>query len=404
MSFISQLQQVDKRLASSFVVAIALAIISFVAGQLYETRPKLQYQILSNAPVYDLRENLTTLDILFEGKSIRQENQTLTLITVRIENVGNAGISKQTSFDESYLPGLKVPDSKIVRADILTANNDYLKNALQLTRTSDNEFTLGPSIFDKNDFVVIKLLVLHSEALQPQLQSFGKVAGCPPIEVIPAATVEDKRGFFTRALEGELTIQGFRLITYFAGFLALVFIVGAIISYCSDLVETGRRKRHIKLFQRSLGSEPQTRQHQTILALYLESGARSIVRLKEVFSNSELLRAYHGKTSGAATSQQIFDPLWREDLFHRGTVDTSSSVGTGKIIADYTTLEQDGSVIVDPVAIEVVRRFEEFLVHQVPEEVFQARRQTQTVPFGTESTSPQRVDDNEPSITPPPNA
>src|SRR5688572_13074605 len=95
MPWLRTIVNLDKRLASSFAIAIVFAIISFIAGQLYEKNPQLRYEIQSQAPVFNVREDVTTLDIIFQGQSIRQQTQMLSLVTVKVQNSGRQGLSKQ---------------------------------------------------------------------------------------------------------------------------------------------------------------------------------------------------------------------------------------------------------------------------------------------------------------------
>jgi len=198
MPLLEKIQRLDSGLTRSFAVTLILTIGSFILGQLYDKKPNLRYQIISQSPVYDLRENVTTLDIIFDGKSIRQQQQTLSLITLKVENAGHAGISKQLSFDESSLPGFKVANAKIVKADIISSGSEYISANFQLSQKTENEFTFGPCIIDEADFVIIKILALHGESLNPTVSSFGKVAGSARIDVINEPSDVGNDGFLWR--------------------------------------------------------------------------------------------------------------------------------------------------------------------------------------------------------------
>ena len=129
----------DKRLASSFAVVVLIAVISFLGGLFYEKHPHLRYDILSQVPVYDVRGDITNLDIIFDGQSIRSQRQMLTLISVKVENAGNAGITIQSSYDDNYLPGGRIDGGKIIKADILAASNGYLQAVGRLQQKPDRK-------------------------------------------------------------------------------------------------------------------------------------------------------------------------------------------------------------------------------------------------------------------------
>ena len=282
---IKKLAKIDKRLAGSFIVAVALAIIFFLLGVFYEKQPRLRYVILSQAPVYDVHENVPDLDIIFRSKSIRQDHQTLSVMSVRVENGGNAGLTLQ-SFDPNSLPGIRVTHCQIVKITPLTIGNSYLEQALHLVQRGEHEVVFGPMIFDKGDFFVLKFLLLHGEADEPHLESFGKVAGVGKIQVIPTAIAADQRGFFARALSGGLAIQAFRALAYFIAFLVCVGAIGITIAGIVDLTTQRRRKRRIRIFERGLATKP-TKQQEVVLDIYKSFGAEAIVRLNELLADSE---------------------------------------------------------------------------------------------------------------------
>jgi hypothetical protein len=362
-----------------------------------------RYEIVNQSPVFDLRENVTTLDILFEGKSIRQQRQTLTLLTVRIQNVGNAGLSKQSSFDESFLPGLRVTQSKVVKVDILSASNEYLLRGLKLSRISDNEFAFGPCIMDKGDFFLLKLLVLHSETSKPRVESFGKIAGSGKIEVIPASTPSDQRGFFAIALFGGLAVQAFRVLIYVLAFMVFSVTLVGIISLISTALAKAKRKKHVKLFERSLRVRP-AKQARSILDLYQRSGPEQIVRLNGLLSNSDQLKAEVERyRKRSKTSFELRTRPVDLDSFDIANEIVPMSLDVGYLLDTKIILEKDGEIVVDNSAMAAAREFEAFLLHQIPERILRARGQTKPEPYGTESNPQVDTEPPQPSINPPNN-
>jgi len=93
MALFEKLKGIDQKFSWSFfgvVVSVLFFLFGLYTTFIYQKKPKLTFEILSEAPVYDVRENVSKLDILFEGQDIRTNKQTLTLLTLRVLNAGNA--------------------------------------------------------------------------------------------------------------------------------------------------------------------------------------------------------------------------------------------------------------------------------------------------------------------------
>jgi hypothetical protein len=108
MKLYETLKGLDQKFSWSFFGTL-FSILFFLFGLyttfVYEKKPRLQFQTLSEAPVYSLSEDVGKLDILFEGEDIRQKHQTLTILTIRVINIGSADIVK-SSFDPDHLPSV----------------------------------------------------------------------------------------------------------------------------------------------------------------------------------------------------------------------------------------------------------------------------------------------------------
>jgi CRP-like cAMP-binding protein len=382
MTWIKKLLSFDKRLAGSFIAATLLAIAFFLLGVFYDKQPRLRCTLLSQAPVYDVHEDVPDLDIIFRSKSIRQEHQTLSVLTVRIENSGSAGLTIQ-SFDPNFLPGLRVTHCQIVKITPQFESNTYLKQALRVEQRGNSEVVFGPMIFDKGDFFVLKFLLLHSESDKPQLEKFGIVAGGGEIELVSVPTPTDQRGFLARALSGSVVMQAFRALVYFLSVLVGGFAVGGIIAAITKFVTRRRRKRRIRIFERSLGAKP-TKQQRLIVDMYRESGAAGIVRINELLSDSEsVARAIrfqkkYGFSPVSATTQAV-------SASNFDIADEMFTVDLGRLMKEKMIEDANGTIAVDQGMITAVREFEEFLLHQDPEKVLNARGRRQREPYGTEA-------------------
>ena len=374
MGLLDRVTSLDKRLASSFFLALFIAVLFFILGQFWEKHPHLRYQVLSQVPVYDVRGDVTNLDILFDGQSIRQQHQMLTLISIKVENAGNAGITKQSSYDDSFLPGGKIGGGKIIKIDLLAASNGYLTNAVQISKRLDNEFVFSKVILDKGDFFVVKFLVLHPDNAKPQLESFGKIADAPAIDIATIPDATDQRGFFVRAVSGEVGVQATRLAIYmFGGIVFLGISVGSIAALLSKY-QTKKRKRHVKHFENSLGAKP-TKAQKHILDLYERCGEDEIVRLNQLLCNQKELEY-------SLRKHEVEKADWNERNLNPHL---SPPVRVSSLLESKVITEEGGKISIDACAQETSRSFETFLLGVIPKKMLRCRSQNRVEPFGTES-------------------
>lgn len=372
MSLLTRFINIDRRLASSFTGAVVLSIVAFVAGQLYDRKPRLEYEILGQSPVFDVREDVNTLDILFEGRSMRQQHQMLSLLTVKVQNIGNEGINKQVSYDHAALPGFRISNSTIARVDTLDASNEYLSRGLQLSRVSRNEFSFAPIIIDKGDFFVLKFLVVHDESAEPRLEAIGKIANAPAT-IIAGLPSNDKVGFMSRALGGSLAVQAARLIIYLVGGLVVFGLMIAGIAWLIEVITDRKRCQHVKNFERSLSREP-NKAERYILDLYIKYGASAIVNVNQLLANpTELNREF----DSYQTRKKSRSSRWKRRITGNGDFGEFHVIADHdffeKLLENEVLVEAGGKVSPNTAAGELGRTFETFLLGVIPEEMLRIK-------------------------------
>lgn len=152
--------------------------------------PKITYEILTNTPVLDVREEVDKLDIFYDGNNISEENQSLQVITFRIINSGRVDIGIN-SYDPKNAPlGLRLEDAVIAQEPkIISTNDEYFLENLNINiLETNNEVSFNPVILNSGDFFTIKLLALTSSAEINSnginLVPVGKIAGIKEIQLI----------------------------------------------------------------------------------------------------------------------------------------------------------------------------------------------------------------------------
>ena len=79
----------------------------------------------------DVKEELTNLEIIYDGIDINKLNQSIRLIVFRVINVGQDDILKGY-YDENDLFGFSIKNGKIIKTEILNASNDYLDRSVHI--------------------------------------------------------------------------------------------------------------------------------------------------------------------------------------------------------------------------------------------------------------------------------
>ncbi len=312
----------------------------------------------------------------------------LSLITVKIQNIGNEGINKQVSYDQSALPGFKIAGSTVVKVDIVAASNEYLQSGVQLSRLAENTYVFAPIILDKSDYFVLKILAVHDESASPHLEAIGKIAGAQKTTVT-ATPVNEQSGYFSKALAGNATVQAARIIFYLFGGIAALIAIAFGITELSDYFSEKKRRRHTKNFERSLKCAPNKAQ-KCILDIYVELGEVVIVRLNQLLGNSEeVKREFEAFKARKQMSPSKWQHLGINQDAHVFMInDLLDSDIIGRLLENEVILDKDGVVSVNASAMEAARNFETLLLGVIPDKILFARGAGSGEPLGTESASP----------------
>ena len=220
------------------IIGLVLTVFGILVGLYfvvyYEKKPKLKFEILSTAPVLDVKEEVGKLDILYDGKSIKRTENTLTIITIKIINDGNASILLNY-FDSKDPVGILITEGAIVeKPKLLDASNEYLNDKIELT-SSINKVIFSEFILDPEDFFTMKILVLHNKHLSTRIKSFGKIATIKEITVTSAETGVEKKTYWDKPFGTFLTWSGVIIVATLVT-LIIKFFVKAFVDTISGTV------------------------------------------------------------------------------------------------------------------------------------------------------------------------
>lgn len=144
------------------IAAIIIGAIVTIAASIYQvrqarTKRKLEYQIISNAPIVTVNKAVTgrgNIEILLDGKPIKNAR----MVILQIKNTGNTSIKKDDYFEQIKFEF----SSKIINADILETEPanlippEDIKNFLTLDSQS---IELPPISLNRQDSITISTIL-----------------------------------------------------------------------------------------------------------------------------------------------------------------------------------------------------------------------------------------------------
>lgn len=243
------------RVAQFLIVLFGLvgsAITIYVFFQ--DKKVLIEYEILSNTNVLDINADITKLDITYGGLSLKSRNENLRIINLRVKNNGTESILKNF-YDDHDPIGLNVVKGTIIeKPELINTSNDYLKNNLQIKFDSTGKITFNDIIIEPSQFFTIKILVLHSSKVNPNLVSFGKIAGQNEIPVVSfIQQTKVQKPFLEETFGGNFWSQLLRGVAYTLVVLTIVLGIIYFTSEISDYRAKRKRIRIVKRFRKSKG-------------------------------------------------------------------------------------------------------------------------------------------------------
>ena len=290
MSVFDTINRWEKRYAWSllgFVLAVIFVALSIYSEFVRDRRPQVRFEVISDASVLDVREQLGNLEIIYDGRDIKKAKQSLRVAVLRISNAGADDILI-SSYDQRSPLGFRVSGGNLLRAEILSTSNAYLRQTLRIDLTTPDTALFTPVIIDSNEWFTVKSLILHSDGSLPTFQPVGKIAGVRDIRLVDSTQAGASPGFLATTFSGGAWVQAARLLTYFFGFILLLFVVIAPIALISSSLAHRARGKHVKEFK-SLTKRVLTEKDEYIFERYLENDVGYLRLLQRAVSRENLL-------------------------------------------------------------------------------------------------------------------
>lgn len=284
------IKKVDKKFSIGLIVGLVFGLLSVYVDFFKSSDPELAFNILSNATVFDIKEDIGELDVLYDSTSLTKQGKTISLITVKVTNTGNESILRE-HFDSIAPLRIYIDGSKIVHnPQIIETNESYLNKSVSFSRISDNEFTINPFIFDKEKYFVVKLLAIHQQGFTPILKADGKIAKIENFEFLNSFSNQKKESFWNSVIHGSFLIHISRFFTYL--FVLIIFSVLIIlpIALISESVSKSKRRGLIKIFRKNYNKSISD-SHEIIIEFYLDNGIYPIERLKRIINDQSRFKS-----------------------------------------------------------------------------------------------------------------
>ena len=165
--------------AWQFVAAVVAVIALLVTVSIYLIdRPvkRLQVQILSNSPLISVNTDISPqIQILYKDKPV----QTLSLILLRFENVGNEPI-RESDYSEP-IRILLSPNAEVGEVTVQETKPEGID--LNPTVSASNQVEIARALLNPGDQVVLKVLALNNDGT---LKVEARIVGIPDLEILSA--------------------------------------------------------------------------------------------------------------------------------------------------------------------------------------------------------------------------
>lgn len=309
MSFFERLHTIEKKYAFTFLGFILAAI--FGALSIYTTffgsrTPQIRYTVSSILGVYDIREEVGKLDIIYDGMNIREKKQMLSLVALTVSNIGDAHLTKDL-YDNNDPLGFKLDGGILLKTEISQASNSYLFRTLNISLESTKIAHFSQVIIDSGESYTVKILALHNENEIPEIIPLGKIAGVKEIELIPWSREASKIPFWQEVIGGGFLIHVTRALSYFIFLILIGLIIGIPTAILSEVASKHKRKRHIRDFK-SLSDIPFKEEDDFIFESYLRHGELYLMRIENLLLSKKRLKSAidnHLKHGG----KEVFDVI-----------------------------------------------------------------------------------------------
>lgn len=292
MGFLTWINGLDRKFPFAwsflgFLLAVIFGGISIYTEFLKETAPSLEFEVLSNEPVLDVREKLPDLEVRYQNQDIASSGKTLSVLIVRVVNRGSADLLS-AYYDSRDPIEMNIDGGTLVRVEISETSNEYLHSAAGMSRNG-SRVTLSPVILERGEWFMVKMLVLHQIDQQPAVAASGKIAGQHAIPVVSPDLSDEQTGFLYRTFSGGLWTQVTRFAAYFFGGAVFLIAAGVSVAFSSNAISQRKRRSLVKRFKEK-SKISVTEPDEFIFERFVSHGLRGVQRLVNIVADPDRLQ------------------------------------------------------------------------------------------------------------------
>lgn len=351
------LNSINKKYAWSLlgvVLALLFGGITVYSEFIRDRKPKLRFEIVSNAGVLDVREELGKLEILYDGIDIKKSKQSLRVVVVRVVNFGELDILID-HYDERVPLGFLVSNGELLRVEPLEASNRYLSSNLHVSVTDSVRGVFEPIILESKEFFAFKALILHDQGTPPTLSPQGKIAGIRTIDLTEQSSNKSEKSYWHTVFAGGVWVQAARLVTYFFGLILLAVAVISPVVYFSGKLT---RIRH---FRKVTDIELQDKD-EFLFCAYENNGRYYVQALTELLSDkNELKKAIDELGQLGEESEQFYVGVGATDIHPMVMREQRFPFGVRALLKNNVIRQKGDSLEEDAHVVHTILEFERFL-------------------------------------------
>ncbi|WP_405568245.1 hypothetical protein [Polaribacter sp. Asnod6-C07] len=349
----STLQKIKTNLLESNLFKFVFGIISFIATILtiyafiYDKKSNLEFEILSNINVLDLKEDIGKLDILYDSTSLKTTKSNLKVYTLKLINNGDREILIEY-FDKRAPIGIKVKSGKIIeKPELIDSNSKYLEDYFRINLLDEQKVEFNQLIFEPNDFLIIKFLVLHNIEEEPKLMSLGKIAGQKDIFLSEVKDKKEDIGYINNVFEGNIWIQFARGTFFLFFWIVILIIIIYTLNKIKFFQKLKKRKKIVEEFKKE-NIDKFNYGHEIIFKRYIEDGEKIISEYFKIIKKENVsIKNISGKFS---------------EIFGENYIENSELIH--QMISEGYYYKSNGKIIPNKGLIDVFNKFQIFLVNK----------------------------------------
>ena len=346
MSLLTTLTQFDKRYAWSFLGFILAAIfggITIYTEFIRDNNPEIKTEIIANASILDIREDIQDLQVIYKDENIKKSQKNLSSLLIKLSNAGRNPILS-SYYDDSSPFGLQIFNCEIIKSEIVSASNEYLISKLKEKEDKiiGDKFIFPKIIFEPDDYITLKFLLMHPENQVVKATPVGKVASTKFLKVLETFQQNGKESFWQQVISGPVLVHLSRIPVYFIIFIFSIIILFLPPVLISAFIQERNRKKTVKGYKKHSKLEI-NEGHEKIFNYYISGGLSRLSKARKLLTKeeelSELIAKYQkleeegGLTEHFENSIELthrpdirrtVDPLWLvEELIDIGIIELS---------------------------------------------------------------------------------